>query len=111
MTYRGYIFDLDGVLTDTAHFHNLAWLHLAQDLGLARVRDEGALLSGLRACVDLCGDGVREVGESVLRARRDRDDGGILPGALLQHRRCDNGCEVVLVEQQDSVAAAGGRQP
>lgn len=34
MTYRGYIFDLDGVLTDTAHFHYLAWLHLAQDLGL-----------------------------------------------------------------------------
>ncbi len=28
------IFDLDGVLTDTAHYHFIAWRKLAQDLGI-----------------------------------------------------------------------------
>jgi beta-phosphoglucomutase len=31
---RGVVFDLDGVITDTAHFHFLAWQRLAQSLGL-----------------------------------------------------------------------------
>jgi beta-phosphoglucomutase len=31
---RAVIFDLDGVITDTAHFHFLAWRALAQQLGL-----------------------------------------------------------------------------
>lgn len=47
MTYRGYIFDLDGVLTDTAHFHYLAWLHLAQDLGLQFMEKDNELLKGV----------------------------------------------------------------
>ena len=31
---RGVVFDLDGVITDTAHYHFLAWQRLAQSLGL-----------------------------------------------------------------------------
>jgi beta-phosphoglucomutase len=31
---QGVVFDLDGVITDTAHFHFLAWQRLAQQLGL-----------------------------------------------------------------------------
>jgi beta-phosphoglucomutase len=31
---RGVVFDLDGVITDTAHFHFLAWQRLARSLGL-----------------------------------------------------------------------------
>jgi beta-phosphoglucomutase len=31
---RGVVFDLDGVITDTAHFHFLAWQKLARSLGL-----------------------------------------------------------------------------
>lgn len=31
--YRGVIFDLDGVLTDTAHYHYLAWKKLAESVG------------------------------------------------------------------------------
>ena len=31
--YRGVIFDLDGVLTDTAHYHYLAWKRLAESIG------------------------------------------------------------------------------
>lgn len=33
--YRAVIFDLDGVLTDTAHYHYLAWKQLADTLGIA----------------------------------------------------------------------------
>jgi len=33
--YAAVIFDLDGVLTDTAHYHYLAWKRLADTLGIA----------------------------------------------------------------------------
>ncbi|HPN70473.1 MAG TPA: beta-phosphoglucomutase [Saprospiraceae bacterium] len=32
-TFKGCIFDLDGVIVDTAHFHYLAWKKLANQLG------------------------------------------------------------------------------
>jgi beta-phosphoglucomutase-like phosphatase (HAD superfamily) len=32
--YKAVIFDLDGVITDTAHYHYLAWKRLADSLGL-----------------------------------------------------------------------------
>jgi len=32
--YKAVIFDLDGVITDTAHYHYLAWKHLAESQGL-----------------------------------------------------------------------------
>lgn len=32
---RAFIFDLDGVITDTAHLHFIAWQELAQSLGLS----------------------------------------------------------------------------
>ena len=33
--FVGVVFDLDGVLTDTAHYHFLAWKKLAESLGIA----------------------------------------------------------------------------
>ncbi len=33
MVIRACIFDLDGVLVDTARYHYLAWLRLARELG------------------------------------------------------------------------------
>jgi beta-phosphoglucomutase len=33
-SYRAVIFDLDGVITDTAHYHYLAWKRLADSLGI-----------------------------------------------------------------------------
>lgn len=35
MAYYACIFDLDGVITDTAHYHFLAWQRLAHSLGVA----------------------------------------------------------------------------
>ena len=81
-------------------------IRLAQHFGLARIGDEGAFLSGLRARIDLRSDGLRERRKAVLRARRDRDDGHLFLDILLQHLGRDDGCQVVLVEQQDGIAAA-----
>jgi beta-phosphoglucomutase len=33
--YRAVIFDLDGVITDTAHYHYLSWKRLADSLGIS----------------------------------------------------------------------------
>ncbi|GEM_PF-4719540 len=47
MTIRGFIFDLDGVLTDTAEYHFLAWKRLADELGIPFDRQENEALRGI----------------------------------------------------------------
>jgi beta-phosphoglucomutase len=44
---RGFIFDLDGVLTDTAEFHYQAWQRLADELGLPFDREANEALRGV----------------------------------------------------------------
>ncbi|MBW4477442.1 MAG: beta-phosphoglucomutase [Tolypothrix brevis GSE-NOS-MK-07-07A] len=44
---RGFIFDLDGVLTDTAEFHYLAWQKLADEEGLPFNREANEALRGV----------------------------------------------------------------
>lgn len=44
---RAMIFDLDGVLTDTAELHYLSWKSLADDLGFAWTREANEALRGL----------------------------------------------------------------
>lgn len=44
---RGILFDLDGVLTDTARYHYLAWKRLAGELGLAFGEDDNERLKGV----------------------------------------------------------------
>ena len=41
------LFDLDGVLTDTAEYHYLAWKRLADELGVPFTRDDGDRLRGV----------------------------------------------------------------
>lgn len=41
------IFDLDGVLTDTAHHHYLAWKKLAQKIGYELTEEKNELLKGV----------------------------------------------------------------
>jgi len=41
------IFDLDGVLTDTAHFHFIAWQAIAQQVGVAFGEAENEQLKGI----------------------------------------------------------------
>jgi beta-phosphoglucomutase len=46
-TIRGFIFDLDGVLTDTAEFHYRAWQRLADEEGLPFSREANEKLRGV----------------------------------------------------------------
>ena len=44
---KGFLFDLDGVLTDTAYFQYLAWKRLATELGLHFTEQDNELLKGV----------------------------------------------------------------
>ncbi|MEW6179416.1 MAG: beta-phosphoglucomutase [Chloroflexota bacterium] len=44
---RAFLFDLDGVLTDTSEFHYLAWKRLADELGLPFDREKNEALRGV----------------------------------------------------------------
>ncbi|MCP1109559.1 beta-phosphoglucomutase [Ohessyouella blattaphilus] len=46
-TMKGFLFDLDGVLTDTAEYHYLAWKQLADNLGLSFDRTINERLKGV----------------------------------------------------------------
>lgn len=47
MTYQAFIFDLDGVITDTAHYHFLAWKKLADSLGIPFDEQDNERLKGV----------------------------------------------------------------
>ncbi|MGI5888962.1 MAG: beta-phosphoglucomutase [Oscillospiraceae bacterium] len=47
MKLLGSIFDLDGVIVDTARFHYLAWKNLAADLGFDFTPEEGEKIKGV----------------------------------------------------------------
>lgn len=44
---KAFIFDLDGVITDTAEFHYLAWKRLADEEGLPFTREDNEQLRGV----------------------------------------------------------------
>jgi beta-phosphoglucomutase len=44
---KGFIFDLDGVLTDTAEYHYRGWKHLAEELGIPFTRVDNEELRGI----------------------------------------------------------------
>jgi beta-phosphoglucomutase len=44
---RGFIFDLDGVITDTAEYHFLSWKRLADEEGLSFTRADNEALRGV----------------------------------------------------------------
>jgi beta-phosphoglucomutase len=56
---RGWIFDLDGVLTDTAEYHYQAWQRLADSLGISFDRTRNEALRGVsrRRSLELLLDG------------------------------------------------------
>ncbi len=47
MTIRAFLFDLDGVLTDTSEFHYLGWKRLADELGVPFDRQDNEALRGV----------------------------------------------------------------
>ncbi|OHZ52607.1 beta-phosphoglucomutase, partial [Neisseria gonorrhoeae] len=47
MTFTAVLFDLDGVITDTAEYHYLAWKKLAEELGIGIDRKFNEQLKGV----------------------------------------------------------------
>jgi beta-phosphoglucomutase len=88
---RGLIFDLDGVITDTAEFHFLAWQKLAQEEGITFTREDNDALRGIerRRSLELLLKGqVRPESEMQAMMKRKNDYylqliDGITPDDLL----------------------------
>ena len=60
---KGFIFDLDGVIVDTAKYHYLAWKKLANHLGFEFTKEQNELFKGVsrKRCLEILLDiGNRE---------------------------------------------------
>ena len=55
MNRKGFIFDLDGVIVDTAKYHYLAWKKLADDLGFEFTEEKNELFKGVsrKRCLEI----------------------------------------------------------
>ena len=71
------IFDLDGVVVDTAHYHFLAWKRLANELGYDLTEQENESLKGvsrmnsLEIILHLAGISVSEVHKEMLANKKN----------------------------------------
>lgn len=64
MEIKGYIFDLDGVIVDTAKYHYLAWKELAAKLGITFTENDNERLKGVSRMRSL--DIILEIGQKEL---------------------------------------------
>ncbi len=55
MSKTGFIFDLDGVIVDTAKYHYLAWKNLAEELGFEFTNEQNELFKGVsrKRCLEI----------------------------------------------------------
>lgn len=55
MKTTGFIFDLDGVIVDTAKYHYLAWRNLAEELGFEFTEEQNELFKGVsrKRCLEI----------------------------------------------------------
>lgn len=65
MQKKGFIFDLDGVIVDTAKYHFLAWRNLANELGIDFTEKENEQLKGVSRVRSL--EKILEWGNKTLR--------------------------------------------
>jgi beta-phosphoglucomutase len=97
MTKKAFIFDLDGVIVDTAKYHFLAWQKLAQELGIeftpehneelkgvSRVRSLDIILDlgNIEASQEDKNKWLTQKNEDYLSYLVDMDESEILPGVL-----------------------------
>ena len=97
MTKKAFIFDLDGVIVDTAKYHYLAWKKIASELGIEFTHEHNELLKGVsrvRSLDIILGLGEVEVSqaqkdqwliqknEDYLSYLVDMDQSEILPGVM-----------------------------
>ena len=103
MKIQACLFDLDGVLVDTAKYHFIAWRELAEELGFVFTEEDNERLKGVSrmASLDiLLSIGGLELDEATKLHLADRkneryvsfitamDESEILPGALAFLREC-----------------------
>jgi beta-phosphoglucomutase len=69
-SFKAVIFDLDGVIVDTAHYHYMAWKQLAGELGIDLTLEHNERLKGVSRMRSL--DIILEIGGIVL-PQRDKD--------------------------------------
>jgi len=55
MNKKGFIFDLDGVIVDTAKYHYLAWKKLASELGFEFTEEQNEMFKGVsrKRCLEI----------------------------------------------------------
>jgi beta-phosphoglucomutase len=97
MNTKAFIFDLDGVIVDTAKYHYLAWLKIANQLGIEFTHEHNELLKGVsrvRSLDIILGLGKVEASqedknkwlvqknEDYLSYLVDMDQSEILPGVM-----------------------------
>ena len=97
MNKTGFIFDLDGVIVDTAKYHYLAWKKLANELGFNFTHEQNELFKGVsrKRCLEILLDigGVEatqeqfdtwmvEKNEDYLKYIEKMDQNEILPDVL-----------------------------
>jgi beta-phosphoglucomutase len=97
MNKKAFIFDLDGVIVDTAKYHFLAWQQLAQELGInfthenneelkgvSRVRSLDIILElgGIKATQEEKNKWLIQKNEEYLTYLVDMNESEILPGVL-----------------------------
>jgi beta-phosphoglucomutase len=97
MNTKAFIFDLDGVIVDTAKYHFLAWKKIANELGFEFTHENNELLKGVSRVRSL--DIILEIGkinasqedknrwlfqknEDYLSYLVDMDESEILPGVM-----------------------------
>lgn len=69
------IFDLDGVIVDTAHYHYLAWRRLAKEIGVEFTASDNERLKGvsrMRSLEIICELGGVSLSEEEMRRMADR---------------------------------------
>ena len=80
-TIRGAIFDLDGVLVDTARYHYLAWKRLADELDIEFTREDNERLKGVsrvRSLEILLELGGKTLGEQARALAAEKKNGWYL---------------------------------
>ena len=74
MNKTGFIFDLDGVIVDTAKYHYLAWKNLANELGFEFTHEQNELFKGVsrKRCLEI----LLDIGG--VEATQDQFDGWMI---------------------------------
>ncbi len=63
-TYKGLLFDLDGVIVDTAKYHFMAWKSLADELGIPFTKEDNERLKGVSRMASF--DIILEIGKKTM---------------------------------------------